>query len=311
MLFMQLFTVTKFARANRQPLLSTPPDRPPPLLQGNTQGEQIELVAYATAETTPAGPLPLPYEKIGTTPRYSSEPVSNDSVVLQPELESRGSQSSDIYYSTPKFYSQRISSTSSSASGSSSNMYISPQQLEPFHPTIQEVTEQELMLSDVEESTGYTSSDFLPSGSSGEENDPDRSGDELLSTTEIGYSLEEPSKWVVPKDDMDGMTGQALEKSNQPTYINTQQQPEGDTSEMVDYVNARDEEHGYINTVHRSSKAAAESHASTKSAPATTKMKKKKQIKRKTSHPVYTGLLPENLNYTSVYSSTVRPERHE
>lgn len=245
---------------------------------------------YTATEAAPAGPMPLPYEKIGTGgSRYSSEPIGEK--VLQPELELRGSQTSDIYYSRPKFYSSgRISSTSTHIiNGSdSSSMYISPQQLEPFHPTIgtsREVTANELMLSDVEESTGYTSSDFLPSGSSEEEESyTDGSGGELLS---LEYTIEEPSKWFP----MDGKTGQALEESNQPTYMNTQQ-------EVVGYVNARDQEVGY-----------------TKSAPI-----KKKKVKKINSHPAprkesekdtYTGIIPENLNYTSVYSSTVQSGRQK
>lgn len=320
---------TVYNRPIAEPLISRPPDRPPPVLQENAnfdsgvaQGEQIEMAQYSAPQVHP---MPLPYEKVSTSmPRYATEPVVTEKAqhsraiaphtapesLAFPEPEHASAEpevtadpETETYYSRPKFFKQGLNySTSTHIYGEceprnnsgSSSMYISPQNLEPFFAQdVHEITEKELMLASIEES--YTSSDFLPSDTDDGSYDDDEEGEDVTDSAESLGSGGGKSP----------ATGQvkALGDSDENEYINARQAlQEGaqNTEFNPEYMNTE----GSINQV------------SITSAPnmATTKKKKVKRnrstpTRRKKGDALYTGLVHETSNYTSVYSSTLRKKQ--
>lgn len=287
-------------------------------------------------------PTPLPYEVAASTIRYSKDPVkphpsasllhsatTEHAMLMQAGLDTEPESpvyaSTDqefpvyvntepedgdhTYYSRPKFFKQeRGFSTSThiygecgSSQSTSLPMYISPNQLEPFFSKDgNQISDRELML---EESTGYTSSDYLPSDA---ENDPSMQASQTLTER----SLNEPSSWL----EKSPATGQ-IDNTKEHSYVNARHIPRAEgneANESVYYVNTTPV--GSVLTPHSGS--AEINQMSIKSTPKP-KPRKKKKLRRNHSTPAqgqrgpndtYTSLMHETSNYTSVYASTLRPE---
>lgn len=341
--------------------MSRPPDKPPPVLHQNLanagvpQGEQMEMTQYTASEVHP-----MPYERVvSSMPRYSMEPgtkpnkrewspiISPNSAqgarehagtehtgpeytaptYADPEQEEPPDSDHDIYYSRLKFLKPgRGFSTSTHIYGdlgshntSASSSYISPQQLEPFFSkSAEEVTEKE---TGVEESTGYTSSDYLPSGweeGSYSDDITDDEGCVAESLAPTRQSLEELNSRIGKSP----ATGQMKGDSDEIEYINTRRELNDHREEIQEGEGAQgsEDEVKYMNTLHpgaaamnmlrsaAATRTADINQTSIKSAP---DISPKKQTRRSTptqwknGAATYTGLIHETCDYTSVYSNTL------
>lgn len=260
-------------------------------------------------------------------PRYAKEPVkahpstsvphsvTEHGVLTQatPSIEQEAPQYADIQdedhtYSRPTFFKkERGFSTSTHAYGecgrshsTSSSTYITPTQLEPFFS--QQITEEQLMLTSIEESTGYTSSDFLPSDTEDGSYSGEAAYEEADSQASTERRLDEPDSWL-GKSPATGQIG----NSEEPSYVNARQ----NTLHLIEEGHRA----SYVNTPAEVADPNA-TQISIKSAPNARTKKKHKKVKRNKSTPshgqrdddTYTGLVHETSNYTSVYASTLLPE---
>ena len=301
-------------KSNGEPLLK-PPNRPPPVLQTSSSHEHTEMDMYVPPENT----IPRPYERVSpVSPRYESSPASNDSLTAssvkttpQPQVEVVQRDDDSVYYSRPKFFpsSAMTYSTSTHVYGdfgsNESALYSSADNLEPYSPIAspKEVTEKELMLSVIEESTEHNSD--CPSGSeegSLLENDVDN-------FTE--YSIDDLSIEI----ETNGKTPETGEVTSV-EYANVNH--ELDIPELLGKETSKEHEVQYVNTrMNPGEKSKSNpSNQSTKSAPSGSGKKKPKILKRNKSTRVseestrvseesgYTSLARDTFNYTSVYVTT-------
>ena len=328
-----LFTVNQsqqlpLPNPRQEPLLGAPPNRPPPTIPV----EHIEM----TEQTH----TPQPYEVSNT--RYSISPTKkvaeiqsapkgdNEEEVEEGVIQERGQRTaSTIYYSRPKFFTKTSRTFSTSTHGygagrdsSGSGVYISATHLEPLRLPLKKktnkITEEELMLTEYEEST--TSTDFLPSDSD-YENDSDQSDiatiyeeadeEEEEVALESSEYLDIPDTWARARGDgnKNPETGQikaaasAESYDEQPAYINTRIPHLEEAEETVHEV-------AYVNTRPNSAAKKSAAKGSTKSAPNESTKKRKPRIKRNKSNPLqatqeeqYTMLVHDMQTLPNVYSS--------